>query len=111
MDTNDSTRRRVTILNSENHTRYEFFILNQRLAHLTQLVQETKSDPIPESWGWGVDSAAVMGMGVLFDSIHMKFPVQDILIWLRDEIDPDLSLSTVELALIKLARLYGYHRV
>ena len=102
----DDTIRRVTILNSDNHTRFEFYIAERRLAHLTQLVLDSKSEPIPESWGWGVDSAAVLGMNVLFDSIPIKFPVQDILIWLRDEIDPDLSLSTFEQALIKLARLY-----
>lgn len=103
----DDTQRRIGILNSENNTRYEFFIADRRLAHLTQLVQEMKSSPIPESWGWGVDSAAVLGMNVLFDCIPMRFPVQDILIWLRDDIDPDVSLSTVELALIKLAKLYN----
>jgi hypothetical protein len=102
----DDTARRVTILNSDNHTRFEFYVYDRRLAHLTQLVQESKSDPIPESWGWGVDSSAVLGMNVIFDSIPMKFPLQDLLIWLRDEIDPDLSLSTVEQTLIKLARLY-----
>jgi len=102
----DDTLRRVTILNSDIHTRYEFYASHRRLDHLRELVQETKSDPIPETWGWGVDSAAVLGMSVIFDTIPMKFPVQDILIWLRDDISPDLSLSTVELALIKLARLY-----
>lgn len=102
----DDTGRRVTILNSDNHSRTEFWLTERRMAHLKQLVRDSKSDPIPEAWGWGVDSAAVLGMNVLFDSIPMKFPVQDVLIWLRDEIDPDLPLSTVEQALIKLARLY-----
>ena len=96
----DDDTRLVTI----SHT--QFCIANRRLAHLKQLVMDTKSDPISETWGWGVDSAAILGMNVLFESIPQKFSLQDILIWLRDECGAGVALSTVELALIKLARLY-----
>lgn len=102
---NDDTLKRVTILNSENYTKYEFWVVCRRLAAFSDLVLTSSSEfPKLEEWGNGVDSAAVMGMSLVFDTIPSRFPVRDILLWLRDYIDPSLPLSTVESGLIVFAR-------
>lgn len=99
------TIRRVTIVNSDTRVGTEFTVATKQLEHLAQLASEVRA--IPEPWGEGVDSDAVVGMGIIFESIPQKFPVQDLLNWLRDSIDPKLSTAVVEAALTRLARLYA----
>jgi len=93
--------RTVKILNGETKTQHEFEVYLDLLPQLKELTDTVTPAPV---WGEGVDSTAVMGMSLLFASIPHKFPVQYILLWLRDEIDPNLSLPVVEAALIQLAR-------
>jgi hypothetical protein len=98
--------RLVAIPNRETHTLNQFNLHLDEFAKLKELVEVLKNKPISPSWGEGVDSAAVLGISLLFDSIPLKFPVTSLLIWLRDEIDPSLPLPIVEDGLIQLARLY-----
>jgi hypothetical protein len=107
--TNDALYQPVTILNEENGTRVPFsYDLFRRLQLVEQVRYIQQSPlPVPEPWGDGVDSAAVMGMQLLFDTIPHKFPVHSILLWLREDLArtmSDVSLPVVEAALVKLAR-------
>ena len=97
------TIRRVTIVNSDTQVGTEFVVATKQLEHLAQLASEVRNTPEP--WGEGVDSAAVMGMNVIFESIPQKFPVQDLLIWLRDEVGS--THAVVEAALVQLAKIYA----
>lgn len=103
--------RPVTILNEETHARTSFSLDVSRRRELDELIQEIQQSPlpVPEPWGDGVDSAAVMGMQLLFDTIPHKFPVHSILLWLREDAaiyGTDVSLPVLEAALVKLARLH-----
>ncbi len=95
--------RPVTILNEETRTRVPFNVNEPRLAHLIELMKTV--DTLPETWGEGVDSAAVMGMTVLFEAIPSKFPVTSILLWLQGTVQ-GASISVLEATLIKFAKLY-----
>ena len=66
---------------------------------------DTNVVPEPE-WGEGVAAAAVLGIGVLFDQIPLKFPVPDIMVWIKNQIDPNLPACVYEKALIKLANSF-----
>ncbi len=90
------------IVNGDTKAPTEFKVCPERLTQLKSLVRE---DSIPP-WGEGVDGAAVLGMSYLFEFIPQKFPVVDILVWVRNQLDPSLTLSAVETGLIQLARLY-----
>ena len=94
----------VNVLNTENNTRHVFGSEPTQFLRFKGLLDRNVAADV---WGDGVDSAAVMGMTLLFDSIPHRFPVKDILIGLRDSIDPDLPLPVVEAALMKFARTYG----
>lgn len=107
----DDTLQRVTILNSENYTKYEFWAIQRRLAAFKDFVLNTPElkNWMPEaenSWGRNtdVDSSAVMGMTSIFETIPHRFPVFDILVWLRDYVDPNLSLNAVERGLMLFVR-------
>jgi hypothetical protein len=102
---------RVIILNSENHTNYEFFAHQEKLDELKELALTVKVG-IDGAWGneasfakLGVDSAAIYGMSLIFETIPMKFPVGDILTWLVDHFNS--SLSRIEEALVQFAKLHG----
>jgi hypothetical protein len=102
--TNDNLS--VTILNEESGAQVPFSIKLSRRAELVDLIHGLQQSPlaVPEPWGDGVDSSAVVGMQLLFDFIPHKFPVHSILLWLREDIDSSVSLSLVEAALGQLAR-------
>lgn len=107
---------RTSILNSENHTNYEFWLIADRYAAFKELVLTAPEIRARKPWGEGVDSAAVVGMGFLFDAIPSKFPIQDILNWLHSDIVRTLhnlaspfsppSVEAVEAGLISFARKY-----
>jgi hypothetical protein len=108
------TTRRETIVNSDTNAGTEFVVATKQLEHLSQLAHEVRTTPEP--WGAGVESSAVLGMNVIFESIPQKFPVQDLLNWLRNEInlhyrqqvdEAELTAAAVEVALGQLARLYA----
>lgn len=105
----DDTLQRVTILNSENYTKYEFWAICRRLSAFKAFIIEHPDLGELEDWGSGVDSAAVMGMSIIFETIPMKFPVKDILVWLRDYVDSNLPLVAVETGLVLFAREHVQH--
>ena len=100
------TFRKIAIVNSDTHTPTEFNLVVERLDHLKHLIQYAPLPSLPQ-WGEGVEAGAVLGMTCIFESIPPRFPVEAVLHWLRDEINPDLPTSTVESALIQLARIYA----
>jgi hypothetical protein len=101
---NEDTLQRVVILDSESHNKYEFWAVARRLSAFKEMMLINPILGELEDWGEGIDSAAVMGMTILFETIPPKFPVKDILIWLRDYIDPNLPLVAVETGLVLFAR-------
>jgi hypothetical protein len=105
--TDTLTFRPVTIVNEEEGSRVPFSLSDSRRAQLVDLIRDLQQSPlpVPEPWGDGVDSSAVVGMQLLFDFIPHKFPVHSILLWLREDIDSTVPLTTVEAALAKLARM------
>jgi len=100
----EDTLQRVTILNTENYSKQEFWAICRRLGAFKAFIIDHPDLGEMEDWGNGVDSAAVMGMTIIFETIPHRFPVKDILVWLRDYVDPNLPLSAVEMGLVMFAR-------
>ena len=76
----------VRVLHGGNHTHYYLTVRDDRLAqfydfileHRSSLTAQTSEELLP-----GVSAAAVTGLSAIFTNIPNKFPIQDIITFLR----------------------------
>ena len=75
----------VRVMNSENFTNYFLHLRLDRLVHFYDFVMRNRKpnpQPIP---GPGISAPAATGLNAIFTTIPQKFPLSDILVWLRDK--------------------------
>jgi hypothetical protein len=84
VDVKDKLVEEVRVMNSEIHTHYYMYIRRDRLVGFYDFMLRNRKTV---SFGLlpGYSAATVLGLSAIFAHIPSKFPITDIIHWLRDE--------------------------
>lgn len=101
----------VRILNSENHTYYYQYLRRDRLQAFYWFLEQNRQPNPPVSPMPGLSGLAIAGLDAIFDRRPLKFPVNDILSWLRENQGhyvpaSNLDLKELEYGLEQFSKLY-----
>jgi len=103
----------IRILNSENNTHYYQYLRRDRTrAFYEFILADRRTVFIPTMPG--LSGAGIAGLDAIFDRRPLKFPVHDIVAWLRDNQkaylgeypNPTITAQEIEHALERFAALY-----
>jgi hypothetical protein len=75
----------VRVMNSENWTYYFLYLRRDRLVHFYDFILRNRNTQFKSMPGPGVNAPAATGLNAIFTTIPQRFPLVDVLAWLRDE--------------------------
>ncbi len=104
----------VRVMNNELNTYQYFYLRRDRLLQFYSFILVNRSTAMfsKPMLGPGVSAPAATGLTTIFTTIPQKFPLADILLWLRDEQktyigsypNPTITVQEIELALARFGQ-------
>jgi hypothetical protein len=103
----------VRVMNSENSTSYFLYLRRDRLLRFYDFILLNRCTAMPKPTpGPGISAPASTGLSAIFTMIPQKFPLADVLNWLRNEQhtylgkypNPTITFQEIELALAAFGR-------
>ena len=97
----------VRIFNSEVSTHYYLYVRPDRLFAFKEFVLTDRRPGTPPPTMPGLSWSAILGLDAIFHQRPKKFPTNDILLWLQEQVDDiTVSLAEIEDALERFSRQF-----